>query len=105
VAGYELRITAAAAKEIDALARKKDRQAVVSRILALAEEPRPPGCVKLSGEKGWYRVRQGRYRILYTVKDKQLIVVVIRVADRKEAYRGGGSDRRLQRTQSFDRRS
>lgn len=80
MAGYELHITATAAKELDALPRKKDRQAVVSRILALAEVPRPPGCVKLSGVEDLYRVRQGRYRIAYTIEDDRLMVVVVRIA-------------------------
>lgn len=101
MAGYELRITSAAAKELDALPRKKDRQAVANRILALAEESRPPGCVKLSGVEPLYRVRQGPYRIVYTVEDNQLVVVVIRIVNRKEAYRKGRRTRSLQRTRPF----
>jgi mRNA interferase RelE/StbE len=102
VAGYELRITPAASKELDALPRKKDRQAVVRRILTLAEDPRPPGCVKLSGEEALYRFRQGRYRIVYTIEDDRLLVVVIRVADRKkEVYRKGGGSRPRRRTRPF----
>jgi mRNA interferase RelE/StbE len=101
VAGYELRITDAAAKELDALPRTKDRQAVTSRILGLAEEPRPPGCVKLSGLEELYRVRQGPYRIVYTIEDDRLVVIVIRVADRKDVYRKGSRTRSLQRTQPF----
>lgn len=101
MAGYELRITAAAAKELDALPRKKDRQAVVARILALAEEPRPPGCVKLSGVAELYRVRQGRYRILYTIEDDRLVVVVIRIVDRKEAYRKRRQERSSRRSRRF----
>lgn len=104
MAGYELRITAAAAKELDALPRKKDRQAVVSRILALAEEPRPPGCAKLSGVEDLYRVRQGPYRIVYTIEDDPLIVVVIRIADRKKVYRRGRQTRSLKKTWPFRRR-
>ena len=104
MAGYELRITAEAAKELDALPRKKDRQAVVGRILALAEEPRPPGCVKLSGVEALYRVRQGPYRIVYTIEDDRLVVIVIRIADRKEAYRKGRRSRSLQRTRPFGSR-
>jgi mRNA interferase RelE/StbE len=80
VGGYEIRITDAAAKELDALPRRKDRQAVVRRILKLAEDPRPPGCVKLSGREELYRVRQGPYRIVYSIEDDRLLVVVIRVA-------------------------
>lgn len=87
MAAYELRITAAAAKDLDSLPRKKDRQAVVARIRALADDPRPPGCVKLSGLEALYRVRQGRYRILYSIKDRQLVIVIIQIADRKDVYR------------------
>ena len=101
MAGYEIRITEAAAKELDALPRRKDRQAVASRILGLAEEPRPPGCVKLSGHEELYRVRQGPYRIVYTIEDERLVVIVIRVADRKEAYRKASRPRSLQRTRPF----
>ncbi len=101
MAGYELRITAAAAEELGALPRKKDRQAVIHRIQALAEEPRPPGCVKLSGVEDLFRVRQGRYRIVYTLEDEHLVVVVIRIADRKEIYRQGRLGRSSQRTSPF----
>ena len=99
--GYEIRITDAAAKELDALPRRKDRQAVVSRILRLAEDPRPPGCMKLSGHEELYRVRQGPYRIVYTIEDDRLVVIVIRVADRKEAYRETRRTRSLERTRPF----
>lgn len=101
MAEYDLRITAPAAKELDALPRKKDRQSVVNRILALAEEPRPPGCVKLSGVEDLYRVRQGSYRIVYTIEDDRLVVIVIRIGDRKEAYGKGRRTRSLQRTKPF----
>jgi mRNA interferase RelE/StbE len=104
VAEYELRITAAAAKELDSLPRKKDRQAVVDRILALAREPRPEGCVKLSGRAHLYRVRQGRYRIVYAIEDERLVVIVIRIADRKEVYRKDRRARSLQGTRPFGRR-
>jgi mRNA interferase RelE/StbE len=104
VAGYEVRITDAAAKELDALPRSKDRQAVISRILGLAEEPRPPGSVKLSGLEELYRVRQGSYRIVYTIEDDRLVIIVIRVADRKDVYRKGSRTRSLHRTQPFEPR-
>jgi mRNA interferase RelE/StbE len=104
VAAYEIRITDAAAKELDALPRKKDRQAVASRILRLAEEPRPPGCVKLSGEEELYRVRQGPYRVVYSIEDDRLVVIVIRVADRKEVHRKAGRPRSLQQTRPFGSR-
>lgn len=104
MAGYELRITTAAAKELGALPRKKDRQAVVGRILALAEEPRPAGCVKLSGTEELYRVRQEAYRIVYAIEDDRLVIIVIRIGDRKEIYRKRRQARSTQRARPFDPR-
>lgn len=86
MAAYRLFIKPAAAKEIERLPTKKLRRAIVARIRSLATDPRPPGCVKLSGADK-YRVRHGAYRILYRIEDDRLIVVVVRVAHRKSAYR------------------
>lgn len=85
MASYRLRIKPSAAKELEALP-KNDRRRVVAKIHALAANPRPPGCEKLSGQE-LYRVRQGNYRILYTVRDAGLVVVVIKVGHRREVYR------------------
>lgn len=103
MAGYELRITPSAAKELDALPRKKDRQAVAARIRELTDEPRPRGAVKLSGEQALYRLRQGRYRIVYAIEDDRLVVVVIRIKDRKDAYRKDLGARSSARTRPFGR--
>lgn len=86
MASYRLFIKPSAVKEIEAIPTRRDRRRVVNRIEALAEDPRPPGCQKLSGADK-YRVRQGRYRILYTIRDRRLIVAVVRVAHRKDTYR------------------
>ena len=59
----------------------------MGRIQALAENPRPPGCEKLAGSGDRYRVRQGRYRIPYTVADPNLLVDIVKVGHRKEMYR------------------
>jgi len=83
---YRIEIKKSAAKEIRAIARKADRQRVVARIGALAEDPRPPGCTKLSGQEA-YRVRQGAYRILYTIDDDVLMVEVVKVGHRRDVYR------------------
>ena len=87
MASYRLSIKPSAAKEIEALP-KKDRIRVIKRIKDLSENPRPPGCEKLSGNDK-YRVRQGQYRIVYSVSDQELIVLVVKVAHRREVYRGG----------------
>ena len=86
MAKYKLRIKKSAAKELEAISRKADRRRIVSRIEALAENPRPDGCRKLSGSER-YRIRQGSYRIVYAIEDKQLVVYVVKIADRKSVYR------------------
>jgi mRNA interferase RelE/StbE len=91
VASYRLLIKKSAAKELEAIAGKKDRERITQRILALADNPRPPGVEKLSGTSEKYRIRQGDFRILYEIRDDVLIVHVVRIADRKEVYRKGGN--------------
>lgn len=84
MARYSLFIKPSAAKEIEALP-KKDRLKIILRIQGLAADPRPPGCEKLSGNDT-YRVRQGLYRILYTINDNELIISVVNVGHRREVY-------------------
>ena len=87
MASYRVLIKASAAKEIEAVDQKKDRQRIVATIFALGGEPRPIGCEKLAGERDRYRVRVGRYRIVYSIADDELLVLVVRVAHRKDVYR------------------
>jgi mRNA interferase RelE/StbE len=65
---------------------KKDLKRILARIAALAVEPRPQGCEKLSGEEH-YRIRHGRYRIIYSIQDDELTVWVVKVGHRKDVYR------------------
>jgi mRNA interferase RelE/StbE len=74
VASYSVRIKRSAAKELQGLPLK-ERRRLVQRIESLATDPRPPGHERLSGEEK-YRVRQGDYRILYEIVDRELIVIV-----------------------------
>jgi mRNA interferase RelE/StbE len=85
VASYRILIKPSAVKELEALPRK-DRQRVVSRIQGLARTSRPAGCEKLSGLDR-YRVRQGDYRIIYSIEDVELVVLVVRVGHRRDVYR------------------
>jgi len=85
VAKYSLRIKKSARKELEAVATKADRQRIIRRINSLADDPRPPGAAKLSG-RDWYRIRPGRYRILYAIEDTVLVVYVIKIGDRKNVY-------------------
>jgi mRNA interferase RelE/StbE len=87
VASYSVLIKPSAAREIEAVDKKKDRQRIVASILALAGEPRPVGCEKLAGQDDRYRIRVGRFRIVYSIADAELAVLVVRVADRKDVYR------------------
>ena len=91
MARYRLLIKKSAAKELEAIAGKKDRKRIADRIAALADDPRPAGVEKLSGTNEKYRIRQGDYRIVYEIQDDVLIVYVVRIADRKDVYRKGGS--------------
>ena len=86
MASYELRIKNSAAKELEAVGLKADRSRIVDRIRPLAEDPRPPGCEKLSGLDR-YRVRQGAYRILYEVDDDARRVTVVKIGHRRDVYR------------------
>ncbi|HEX6085785.1 MAG TPA: type II toxin-antitoxin system RelE/ParE family toxin [Thermoanaerobaculia bacterium] len=90
MASYRILIKKSAAKELEAIAGKKDRERITRRILALADDPRPAGVEKLSGTNEKYRIRQGDFRILYEIQDDVLVVYVVRIGDRKEVYRKGG---------------
>lgn len=87
MAEYRLLIKSSAAREIDALGSKRDRQRVIERVRTLAGEPRPPACEKLSGSAAKYRIRQGDYRIVYAVDDAAKVVEVVKVGHRREVYR------------------
>jgi mRNA interferase RelE/StbE len=82
---YKIQIKRSAVKEIQRLPAK-DLKKILKIIEGLSENPRPFGCRKLSGAEK-YRIRSGRYRILYLIKDAVLIVYIVRVALRKDAYR------------------
>lgn len=83
---YEVQILPKAARQIKALSVDV-RQDISLTIQSLANDPRPIGVKKLSGEKDIYRVRVGNYRVLYRIVDKVLVVVVVSVGHRREVYR------------------
>lgn len=83
---YEVRIKRSAVAEIESIPRKADRRRILERIGALADDPRPLSARKLTGQER-YRLRQGPYRILYSIEDQLLTVYVVRVAHRGDAYR------------------
>jgi len=65
---------------------QKDLKKIISKIGGLASDPRPQGSEKLSGQEK-YRLRQGRYRIIYSIQDKELTIWIVKVGHRKEIYR------------------
>ena len=87
MARYRILIKTSAAREIEEIGSQSDRQRIVDRIAALSEAPRPRGCEKLSG-RGKYCIRQGPYRILYSIHDDHLIIHVVKVGHRRDVYRG-----------------
>ena len=65
---------------------KRELQRVMQRIFELAQDPRPHGSEKLSGLE-YYRVRQGKFRIIYSIQDEELTVWVVKVGHRKDVYK------------------
>jgi len=85
MASYSIEIKKSAAKEISALPRN-DTERIIRKIQLLADDPRPHGCRKLSGEEK-YRIRVGPYRILYQIEDEKLVIYVVKVGHRRDVYR------------------
>lgn len=85
MASYRLGFKRSAVKELEGL-RANDRKRVIRRIHALADDPRPHGSEKLSGEEK-YRLRQGDYRIVYGIDDRESVVTVFMIGDRRDVYR------------------
>lgn len=83
---YHIDLSRHAAKALDRL-DKSTRRRVMAVIDRLADDPRPRGCVKLSGRAGQWRVRAGDYRIIYEIHDAALLVLIIDVGHRRSIYR------------------
>ena len=63
---------------------EKLQDSILDKIYTLEENPRPSGCKKLKDKSGLYRVRIGDYRVIYSIEDDVLVVVVVKVVDRRE---------------------
>ena len=85
MARYRVEVKRTAVKELNGIPHK-DLKKVVSRIESLADNPRPRGCEKLSQSER-YRVKQGNYRILYSIADDTSTVCVVKIGHRKDIYR------------------
>ena len=83
---YSIAFVASAERALEKIA-KRDQKKIAIRIESLARDPRPPGSRKLVGGTNEYRIRVGDYRVIYSVEDRKVLVIVIRIAHRKDAYR------------------
>lgn len=82
---YRLAILRRAQKELAQLP-SSSFQRVVDAVRELARNPRPPGCLKLSGREGW-RIRIGDYRVVYEIDDEEPSVTVLHIGHRRDVYR------------------
>jgi mRNA interferase RelE/StbE len=87
MASYNVKIKNAAQKEIRKLPSKELRARVISIINSLYLKPIPDEAKKIKGSNGIYRIRQGTYRIVYQIHKNELLIIVIRVRHRKDAYK------------------
>jgi mRNA interferase RelE/StbE len=87
VAGYSIELKRSAAQELDEVEPKAQRQRIVARIGALKADPRPLGAQKLAGSAVGYRIRQGDYRVVCEIYDRERRVVVVKIGHRREVYR------------------
>ena len=85
MAGYRVLFKESVWKDFNSVP-KKDLKKILKRIEQLSDNPRPSGCEKLTG-KDRYRLRQGRYRIIYSIQDDELTVWIVKVGHRKDVYR------------------
>jgi mRNA interferase RelE/StbE len=87
MAEYTVRFKPSADKALRKLPEMVQKR-IVAAVEGLQSNPRPSGCVKLEGEDALWRIRVGDYRVVYHIRDKELIVVVVRIAHRKDVYKG-----------------
>lgn len=83
---YSILLAPSAERQLKACTPATQKR-LVKRMKDLRDNPRPQGVKKLAGEDDLYRIREGDYRIIYTIRDKEMIVLVVKIGDRKEVYR------------------
>ena len=86
MAQLEIRVSRTAERGLRRLERR-DQQRIVAAVRSLASDPRPPGSRKLQGYEDVFRIRVGAYRILYSVSNTELIVIVLKIGHRRDVYR------------------
>lgn len=86
MASYKIEISRTAEKRLKKLP-KADRRRVVGAILELAGDPNPRGARKLYGYEDVFRIRVGHYRILYSVSELEIVIIILKIGHRKDVYR------------------
>lgn len=84
---YRIEFTPRAEKAFRSLPREMQVR-LRTKIDALANDPRPPGSVKMSGPEGFHRIRVGEYRVIYHIEDRKLLVLIVKLGHRRDIYRG-----------------
>jgi mRNA interferase RelE/StbE len=84
---YRIQFAPSARRQLEDLPMKIQRR-IAAHIDQLAFNPRPRGSIKLEGEDDLYRIRVGKYRVIYGIQDDELIVLVLRIGHRRDVYRG-----------------
>ncbi len=82
---YSVEILRSAQKQLARIDRQ-DQSRIISAIQSLEDNPRPQGCQKLTGRQAW-RIRVGAYRVIYEIRDNELLVLVVTLGHRRDAYR------------------
>lgn len=84
---YDIILSKAATKQLRNIS-KKDQSAITNKIESLANDPKPSGAKALQGKLApYYRVRCGDYRVVYSIEDDKLIVIVVKIGHRRKVYR------------------
>lgn len=83
---YTVTVLPAAQRDLRKVKDHQDRARIEGAIRLLAVDPRPPAATPLTGHPGW-RVRVGNYRIIYTINDTELVVVVVKLGHRRDVYK------------------
>jgi mRNA interferase RelE/StbE len=87
VASYRVLISPGAERRLGKLPREMQKR-ISTVISALSSDPRPDGVVRLSGPSGAWRIRVGVYRVVYTIEDDRLLILVVKIGPRRDVYRG-----------------
>lgn len=86
MARYRIEISRTAERQLKKL-RREDQRRVVKAMLGLADDPRPKGSRKLVGYDDVFRIRVGRYRIIYSISGRKLVIIILKLGQRKDVYR------------------